>query len=139
MNLQPPDLKYNSRPLRYAQSAEDESSPSQSPVRHHSLSHPTLHAPCLTCVLSKLVHGLEVYDVGRQAVVDLTQNNAATPGIVPYHCLNVVAHGWAVRPPPSVLVEPFPDDHSGGEQHAGPVKRVNTVAFVRCLVRRNAV
>lgn len=66
----------------------------------------------LTCVLAKLVHGLQVDDVGHQLGIHLPQHHG-TAGILLEHVLDVVAHGGRVRPPAAVLVQPLPHHHPG--------------------------
>lgn len=72
----------------------------------------------LTCVLSKLVHGLEVYDVGREPAVHLAEDHASSPGVAaPNGRLDLMGDGRAVWPPPAVFVQPFPHHHGGGLEH----------------------
>lgn len=97
--------------------------PSLHPVlSSSSTSHPLLL--CLTCILSELVHGLEVDDVGREPAVRLAERHAPSAVVAaPDGRLDVVGHGGAVGPPPAVLVHPFPHHHGGGKEHvvtAGP-------------------
>lgn len=66
----------------------------------------------LTCILSKLVHRLQINDVGRELAVHLSQDHAP-PGVPLLHVLDVVANGGAVRSPAPVLVQPLPDHHPG--------------------------
>lgn len=65
-----------------------------------------------TCILSKLVHRLQINDVGRELAVHLPQHHAA-PGVPLQHVLDMVANRCAVRPPTAVLVQPLPDYHPG--------------------------
>lgn len=60
-------------------------------------------ASLLTCVLAKLVHGLQVNDVGHQLGVHLPQDHG-TAGVLLEHILDVVAHSGRVRPPAAVLI-----------------------------------
>lgn len=69
-------------------------------------------ATSLTCVLSKLVHRLQVDDVRRELGIHLPQNNS-TSGIPLQYVLNMVANRCTVGPPASVFVQPFPDHHPG--------------------------
>lgn len=64
----------------------------------------------LTCVLSKLVHGLQINDVRRELAIHLPQHHTS-PGIPLQHILNMVADGRAVGPPAPVFVQPLPDHH----------------------------
>lgn len=79
-----------------------------------------------TCVLSELVHGLEVYDVGREPAVHLAEDHASSSGVAaPNGRLYLVRDGRAVWPPPAVFVQPFPHHHGGGLEHVvtvGPGK-----------------
>lgn len=81
-------------------------------------------SPCLTCVLSELVHGLEVYDVRREPAVHLAEDHAPSAGVAaPDGRLYLVGDGGAVGPPPAVFVQPFPHHHGRGQEHvvtAGP-------------------
>lgn len=64
------------------------------------------------------MHGLEIDYVRREPIVHLAQNDAAPnsrPGSD--HRLDVVAHGRTVGSPATVLVQPFPNHHSGSQQH----------------------
>lgn len=64
------------------------------------------------------MHGLEVYDVGRQPAVHLAEDHAASAGIAaPDGRLYLVGDGGAVGPPPAVLVQPFPHHYRGGQEH----------------------
>lgn len=65
-----------------------------------------------TCVLSKLVHRLQINDVRRELAVHLPQHHAS-PGVPLQHILNMVANRRAVRSPTAVLVQPLPDYHPG--------------------------
>lgn len=69
-------------------------------------------AASLTCVLSKLVHGLQVDDVRRELGVHLPQDDGAS-GVPLQHILDVVAHRCAVGPPAPMFVQPLPNHHSG--------------------------
>lgn len=74
----------------------------------------------LTCVLSELVHGLEVNNVGCQSAVHLAQDHAASTGVAASNGgLDLVGHGSTVRTPPTVLIEPFPHHDSWGQEHVG--------------------
>jgi hypothetical protein len=64
----------------------------------------------LTCVLPKLVHGLQVDDVGDQLGVHLPQDHRAT-GVFLEHVFDVVAHGGRVGPPAAVFIQPLPHHH----------------------------
>lgn len=76
------------------------------------------HLPCLTCVLSKLVHGLEIYDVRREPTVHLAEDHAPSTGVAaPDGRLYLVRDGRAVGPPPAVFVQPFPHHHGRGQEH----------------------
>lgn len=81
-------------------------------------------SPCLTCVLSELVHGLEIYDVRREPAVHLAEDHAPSAGVAaPDGRLYLVGDGGAVGPPPAVFVQPFPHHHGRGQEHvvtAGP-------------------
>lgn len=64
------------------------------------------------------MHGLEVYDVGREPAVHLAEDHASSPGVAaPNGRLDLVGDGWAVWPPPAVFVQPFPHHHGGGLEH----------------------
>lgn len=65
-----------------------------------------------TCILSKLVHRLQINDVRRELAVHLPQHHAS-PGVPLQHILNMVANRCAVRSPTTVLVQPLPDYHPG--------------------------
>lgn len=67
----------------------------------------------LTCVLSELVHGMQINDVGREARVHLAEDNTTTARVAPDDCLDVMTDSRAVGPPASVLVQPFPYHHGG--------------------------
>lgn len=74
--------------------------------------------PCLTCVLSELVHGLEIYDVRREPAVHLAEDHAPSARVAaPNGRLYLVGDGGAVGPPPAVFVQPFPNHHGGGQEH----------------------
>lgn len=76
----------------------------------------------LTCVLSELVHGLQVYDVRRESAVHLAEDHAPSAGVAaPDGRLYLVGDGGAVGPPPAVFVQPFPHHHGGGQQHVASV------------------
>lgn len=67
---------------------------------------------CLTCVLSKLVHRLQVDDVRRKLSINLSQDH--TPPSIPLqNILYVVTNRRTVRPPAPMFVQPFPDHHPG--------------------------
>lgn len=88
----------------------------------------------LTGVLAKLVHGLQVDDVGRETAVHLAQHHAAPgAGAGANHRLDVVAHGRAVGTPAAVLVQPFPDHHGRGQEHGEPGAAAAAAAALRCL------
>lgn len=66
----------------------------------------------LTCVLSKLVHGLQVNDVRRELSIHLPQDHS--PPSVPFqYVLDVVADSRTVGPPSPVFIQPLPDHHPG--------------------------
>lgn len=72
----------------------------------------------LTCVLSELVHGLKIYDVGREPAVHLAEHHAPSAGVAaPDGRLYLVGDGGAVGPPPAVFVQPFPHHHGRGQEH----------------------
>lgn len=66
----------------------------------------------LTCVLTKLVHGLQINDVRRELAVHLPQDNAP-PGIPLQHIFNMVTNRCTVWPPAPVFIQPLPDHHPG--------------------------
>lgn len=68
----------------------------------------------LTCVLTELVHGMQIDDVGREARVHLAEDHATTAGVAPDDCLDVMTDSRAVGPPATVLVQPFPYHHGRG-------------------------
>lgn len=75
-------------------------------------------AACLTCILPKLVHGLEVYYVGREPAVHLAEDHAPSAGVAaPNGRLYLVRDGRAVWPPSAVFVQPFPHNHGRGLEH----------------------
>lgn len=64
------------------------------------------------------MHGLEVYDVGREPAVHLAEDHASSPGVAaPNGRLYLMGDGRAVWPPPAVFVQPFPHHHGGGLEH----------------------
>lgn len=72
----------------------------------------------LTCVLSELLQGRYIDEVGRQAGVGLAEADArragSKPGPAPGHgALDVGAHLTAVRPPVALVVLPFPHRYHG--------------------------
>lgn len=69
--------------------------------------------PFLTCVLSELVHGMQIDDVGREARVHLAEDDTTTARVAPDDCLDVMTDSRAVGPPASVLVQPFPYHYGG--------------------------
>lgn len=85
--------------------------------------------PCLTRVLSELVHGLEIDDVRRQTTVHLAEDHAPSAGVAaPDGRLYLVGHHRAVRPPTAVFVQPFPHHHGRGQEHVvtvGPGEEIN--------------
>ena len=102
-------------------------------------------SPRLTCVLSELVHRLEVYDVGREPVVHLAEDHAPSAGVAaPYGRLYLVGDGGAVGPPPAVFVQPFPHHHGRGQKHVvivgpgGEDTRWNTRKHTASLARSAA-
>lgn len=85
--------------------------------KQDTLAHPP-PSPCLTCVLSELVHGLEIYDVRREPAVHLAEDHAPSAGVAaPDGRLYLVGDCGAVGPPPAVFVQPFPHHHGGGQEH----------------------
>lgn len=68
--------------------------------------------PSPTCVLSELVHGLQVDDVRRELAIHLPQSDTP-PGIPLQHILNMMTNRRTVGPPAPMLVKPLPDHHPG--------------------------
>lgn len=66
----------------------------------------------LTCVLSELVHGLQVDDVRGELAIHLPQHHTS-PGIPLQYVLNMVTNSCGVGPPAPVFVQPLPDHHPG--------------------------
>lgn len=79
----------------------------------HPPSRPSPPLPFLTCVLSELVHGMQIDDVGREARVHLAEDDTTTARVAPDDCLDVMTDSRAVGPPASVLVQPFPYHYGG--------------------------
>ncbi len=81
----------------------------------------------LTCVLSELMHGLQVYDVGCELRIHLPQYDG--PSCVSLQdVFNVMTNGGAVWPPAAVFIHPFPNHHpshalrrvSASQRHQNP-------------------
>jgi len=71
-----------------------------------------LSSASLTCVLSKLVHGLQVDDVWRERGIHLAQHYSS-PDVPLQYILNMVANRCAVGPPSPMFILPLPDHHPG--------------------------
>lgn len=79
---------------------------------YHMMMNYTVFLMVLTCVLSELVHGLQVYDVRGKLGIHLSKDHSP-PRIPLQYVLYVVASCHVVGPPAPMFIQPLPHHHPG--------------------------